>query len=281
MQSPDDFASDNSSALPTAKLSRPNWNVVGAIALVLVLLCVVYALYPTGTHRYRLTVEVDTPNGVRSGASVIEVQRSDSGWVPMRPGPRYSFQLHGDAVFIDLGAGRNVIALLAHGPRADKVDQMISLAIEAYGYQRWDQDAWEGRAPMEGRVELRPPLVPTLIAFSDLNDPATAQIVYATQIVEDRDEHGALRRSPQVVVDRFSETFGPDVHFKGAWVEKVSMGIWPLSSFGIVGIPITRGVEQRLPWWTRSGRPAGDARRAWRTGRIEGVALEPESLFSR
>jgi hypothetical protein len=69
--------------------------------------------YPTYTHRYRLTVEVDTPDGVRSGSSVIEVLRSDMGWFPFSQG-LYDFRVHGEAAFVDLGANRNVSSSSRH-----------------------------------------------------------------------------------------------------------------------------------------------------------------------
>lgn len=34
---------------------------------------------PTPTYRYRLTVEVNTPEGLRTGSSVIEVETSVAG----------------------------------------------------------------------------------------------------------------------------------------------------------------------------------------------------------
>jgi hypothetical protein len=234
--------------------------------------------FPTFTHRYRLTIEIDTPDGVRSGSSVIEVVREDYRWMLLPvPGSRYQFRERSEAVFVDLGAGRNVIALLGHGARADNVSQMISLPIEAYGYYKWDENAWAGRLPMQGPVELRPPLVPTLIAFSNLSDPKTAQVVYATEVQRGRD--------PTVAIDRFIEIFGPGVRFRRASVEIVPIGTWPFNVLGwpraLTGDPITRDIENLLPWWNNSGRPAGEARRAWRAGETTGPSISPEMLFKR
>src|SRR5258708_1305337 len=141
--------------------------IVGAISIGIAL------KYPTYAHRYRLTVEADTPEGVRSGSSVIEVARSDISWFPLSQ-VQYSIHLRGEAVFVDLGANRNLIALLAHGARADNVDQMVSLAVDAYGYRNRRDEAWAGKMKMQGPVELKPPLIPTLVSFSDLSDPKTA-----------------------------------------------------------------------------------------------------------
>jgi hypothetical protein len=84
--------------------------IVGGIVLAIK----VFA-FPDYVHRYRLAIEVDTPDGLKRAANIIEVKRKDVRFTSMG---KYSFDVHGEAVFLDLGNGRNVIALLAHGPRA-------------------------------------------------------------------------------------------------------------------------------------------------------------------
>ena len=62
-------------------------------------------------HKYRLTVEVETPEGIKSASGVVAVH----------PDRSYSRGGHtrtvGDAVFVDLGGGKNLVALLAHVDR--------------------------------------------------------------------------------------------------------------------------------------------------------------------
>ena len=49
--------------------------------------------FPDHAHRFRLTVEVDTPGGLRSGSSVIEVDQKDVRWAP--PPGQYVFSVRG------------------------------------------------------------------------------------------------------------------------------------------------------------------------------------------
>jgi hypothetical protein len=221
-----------------------------ALAIIIAVVAAIYGIsslvFPTYTHRYRLTVEIDTPDGSRSGSSVIEVVRSDNRWVLIAQG-RYAFSVRGEAVFVDLGAGRNVIALLAHGDRAEYVDQMISLPIEAYGHFKWSEEAWAGRARMQGPVELKPPLIPTLVSFSDLADPKTARLVR---------------------LGEFETVFGPGVRFRRAWIEMTKSSA-------------TIGIEKRLLWWTLPGRPAYQAHLAMKNGDTTGPASAGEYLFVR
>jgi hypothetical protein len=190
--------------------------------------------FPTYTHRFRLTIEIDTPEGVRSGSSVIEVSRKDVRWVLIAQG-QYEFRVRGEAVFVDLGDRRNVVALLAHGPNAENVDQMISLPIEAHGYDKWDEKAWSGKVTVRGPVELKPPLIPTLVTFADPADPRSARVIYATLVQEARSGSAAARGEPGIAVDRFGEMFGSGVRLKRAWIETTDESI-------------TSGIEHHLPW---------------------------------
>ena len=56
-------------------------------------------------HKYRLTVEVETPEGRKSASGVLAVH-PDRGY--SRGGRTRTV---GDAVFVDLGGGRNLVAL--------------------------------------------------------------------------------------------------------------------------------------------------------------------------
>jgi hypothetical protein len=212
-------------------------------ALAVALYLGVTLAFPSYAHRYRLTIEIETPDGVRSGSSVIEVTRRDVTWILIAQG-RHEFDVRGEAPFVDLGANRHVIAIMAHGPRAENVSQMISLPIEAYGYYKWDEAAWSHHAKMKGPVELTPPLIPTLVTFSDSADPKSAKVVYGVHVTRSR-------RTPRVeVVDRLTEQFGPGVRFKRGLLETTTE---PLSSH----------IEAKLPEIIRQLREQARAFRTW------------------
>ena len=83
-------------------------------------------------HKYRLTVEVETPEGRKSAAGVMAVH----------PDRTYSrggkTRTAGDAVFVDLGGGKNLVALLAHiDDNKLELDGMNYVALRAsYGSRR-------------------------------------------------------------------------------------------------------------------------------------------------
>ena len=175
----------------------------------------IYETYYSAAHRYRLTIEVDTPNGLRSASGVMEGYGwSGAKFIPQDGGG--GIGMRGDAIFVDLDEGKHVVALL---PAAD---------VTARAFDR-DKAFWFLEAPRwVGRANLYPPLIPTLVTFGDLTDPKTARVV---------DSYA------------FEQTFGAGYAFRRAWIEMVPVGIWPLNNLGLYGTPITRGIEKRLPWF--------------------------------
>ena len=73
-------------------------------------------VYPTNSFRYRLTVEVDTPEGVKSGSSVIEVTERQQPKFGDAPSGQMSIK--GEAVTVDLGA-RGLLFVLLKGASQD------------------------------------------------------------------------------------------------------------------------------------------------------------------
>lgn len=221
----------------------------GLAIAVLILACVIgggvawYKIsYPTYTYRFRLAIAVDVGDETKTASSVIEVQTVTRPMsVIFSP---INIYVYGDAVFVDLGAKGNVIALLACGP--DGTESCVgTLVPEEFGIA--GVKSFPQLGTLRGSRELIGKFMPTLITFADLNDPKSARAVRPNQ---------------------FEQVFGPDVHFKRAWIEMTSD-------------PVTRGIEKKLPWWGRLGRPAEEAYRAWLKGKTAGPSVEPETLFKR
>ena len=93
-----------------------------AVAMTAVASAWIASMPSRDAHRFRLTVEVQTLDGPRAGSSVVEVERKEGRWPVL--GPRHVFRVRGEAVFMDLGGGRNLVAVMAHGENAEDVDQV-------------------------------------------------------------------------------------------------------------------------------------------------------------
>jgi hypothetical protein len=173
-------------------------------------------------HKYRLTVEVETPAGIKSASGVMAVT----------PDRGYSRKGHtetsGDALFVDLGGGRNLVALLAHldGEKLD-LDGINYMALRAYGAAGGQRVAFSEMSRMRGVVPVTGALIPVLATFSNPGDP------------------GTMRTVPG---DHLETTFGAGYRLHGLSAEVVPNGFWPLDFGGVLGEPVTRGVAAKLPW---------------------------------
>ena len=203
-------------------------------------------------HKYRLTVEVDTPDGVKSASGVLAVF-PDRGY--SRGGHT---RIGGDAVFVDLAGGKNLVALLAHPDKSLDLDGMNYLALRAYGAARGSRVSFNQMSTMTGPVPVTGALIPVLLTFADPKDPASARLVAPD------DPEAAL---------------GKGFRLHGIVAEVVPNGWWPLDFGGALGEPVTRGIEAKLPWWNGSDGPAATALRAAGLPGID--AIDPKQAFTR
>lgn len=202
-------------------------------------------------HKYRLTLEVETPAGTKSASGVISVH-PDRGY--SRHGHTSS---SGDAVFVDLGDGKNLIALLAHIDKTIDLDGTNFVALRAYKAAGRNVSFNEMNR-MTGRVPVTGALVPVLVTFGSLSDPASARTVQA---------------------DDIEAAFGKGFHLTAVSAEVVPNGFWPLDFGGALGEPVTRGIGQKLKWLNASPMSAETAIRA--AGLAIGAPIDAREAFTR
>jgi len=111
----------------------------------------------------------------------------------------------GEAVFCDLGDGKGLVALLAFPDSNNGTHRLAKLPFLA-----------EKKEPrVSGRVELQNELIPILMYLSDVNNPATIQIVTPNSL---------------------ASVLGEEYSMRSAWVQ------YP-TSFSEEG-----SIRQRMPW---------------------------------
>jgi len=159
-----------------------------------------------------LVIEFETNQGLKSGSSVIEVSQTDipkafyvTGYASTAPRAR------GEAVFVDLGQGRNVVGLLGLGPTATVYPGIEDLSRLAFGFD--DNRAYKELATLTGRRDLTSDLLPTLVTLPDPKNAKSAIVVTTEDL-------------PKVV--------GPDVRFSRAWIE-------------MTNDPVTHKLKNHLP----------------------------------
>jgi hypothetical protein len=202
-------------------------------------------------HKYRLTVEVDTPEGVKSASGVMSVH-PDRGY--NRGGHT---RTRGDAVLVDLGGAKNLLALLAHLDKSIDFDGMNYLALRAYKAGGRDV-AFNEMSKMTGSAPVTGALIPVLLTFTDLRDPSTARMVPP---------------------DDLETALGKGFHLHGVSVAVVPNGLWPLDFGGMLGEPVTRGIEAVLPWLKGAENQAAIALGA--AGLPGGAGIDPKEAFTR
>ncbi|MEL6877694.1 MAG: hypothetical protein AAGL68_06305 [Pseudomonadota bacterium] len=192
-----------------------------ALAALLLGACDAGAADNPSDYRYRLTVEVETPQGLKAGSSVIEVKQRlvRPGSDPISIGVER--RARGEAVTVDLPDGRTLFALLRSKDDSDwAAIIMQSLAPDGVGEGYVEQ--LNNMLLIEGVQELprmRPPLdeqsaYPMLVTFGDIDDPTSLE---------------------RVDPDDLAATFGEGVSLKRITVQ-------------ITDDPVTTGIEERLGW---------------------------------
>jgi hypothetical protein len=162
-------------------------------------------------HKYRLKVEVETPDGIKSASGVMAVHPDRSY---SRAGQT---RTNGDAVFVDLGGGKNLLALLAHIDQSVELDGMNYVALRAYNVAG-RKVSFNDMSRMTGAVPVTGALIPVLVTFISPDDPATARAVPP---------------------DDLEAALGKGFRLRGIWAEVVSNGLWPLDFGGPLGEPVT------------------------------------------
>jgi len=203
-------------------------------------------------HKYRLTVEVETPEGSKSASGVLAVH----------PDRGYSRGGHtstkGDAIFVDLGGGKNLVALLAHIDKHLDLDDINYVALRAYTAAGGKRVSFNEMNRLTGSVPVRDALIPVLVTFADPANPGTARAV-----------------SP----DGAEAALGKGYRLQGITAEVVPNGLWPLDFGGALGEPVTRGILAKLPWLNGADNPAAIALRAAGLPGVE--AIDAKQAFTR
>ena len=207
-------------------------------------------------HKYRLTVEVDTPDGVRSASGILSV-RPNRNYGGSGTGSSVP-QAKGDALLLELGEGRNLVVLMAYGEDGANFEDASFLPTRVLGATD-RRISFRDMKTLSGRPAVNVPDAqrPVLMSLPDLNDPKSARRVKASDL---------------------EAAFGKDYRLRRFMLEIVANGYWPIDFGGSLGEPVTRGVTTKLPWLNTSG---GAATALQAAGLKTAEDFAPEAAFTR
>ena len=177
------------------------------------------------TYRFKMTVEVDTPEGVMTGWSVYEVEAKNVA--ALTPGGiGLQMKVRGEALAVDLPGGKTLFALLKTVNVKGHNDLGYTSMVALDPLFRWDYV--ESAERIASRVGLTSPAevitenYPMLVSFRDVTDPTSLELV-----------------DPE----NLAATFGPGVRLRRFTAE-------------VIDVPMTTGIEKRLDknFWSTWGR---------------------------
>lgn len=148
--------------------------------------------FPSATWRYKLTVTVETPEGIKTGSAVREVTYINGPKIlPDVSGSQW--KVKGEAVVVDLGHDKYLFAIM-------NVDGSYKIVYDAFPYTTASaRDGIRYYQSITGQKKILPPnLYPTLVTFKDIKDPKTVT---------------------QIDPNNLSATFGAGVSLKDITVE--------------------------------------------------------------
>ena len=171
------------------------------------------ACSPGYSYRYRMTVEVDTPQGLKTGSSVWEVSVREGSGIP-DSGLRASER--GSAVAVELPTGTLYALMKRHdyveNQRGNYVTGVMASYLNRVDYPGATKDlAWPD--DVKQIIRLKPVFeqdidhYPLLVRFTDEKQPATVQKVDPANL--------AASFGPGVSLKRITVTYTsdrPDVH---------------------------------------------------------------------
>ena len=231
-----------------------NFKLIGQLALLAVILVGDQIRINRPGHKYRLTVEVETPAGIKSASHIFVV-------TPYRGyNPGGKTRTSGDAVFVDLGGARNLVALLTHLDKTLDPDGINYVALRAYPAATGKRVNFNDMSKQSGIVPVSGALIPVLVTFADPANPASARVV-----------------SP----DDAEAALGKGFRLRGITAEVVPNGFWPVDLGGALGEPATRGIADKLPWLNQADSPAAAATALKATGLPGAESIDAKAAFMR
>jgi len=178
-------------------------------------------------YRYRLTVEVETPEGLKTGSSVIEVEQT-LGRAGASPANSQIYRkARGEAVAVDLPGGQTLFALLRSESDIEWAET-VAARVAAMSGRGSSPGRFDAALNLVGPAEVprtfpaykfieKRSAYPMLVTFGDIDDPTSVE---------------------RVDPDDLAASFGEGVKLKRITVQ-------------LTDDPVTTGIEGRFGWWDR------------------------------
>lgn len=176
------------------------------------------AMFPSGTWRYKITVNVETPEGLKSGWAVREIHVKRNIAELVNPDIKEAaYKVFGEAVVIDLGKYGFLFSVIANGSSSEIFKAFPTGSKDLSGFINY-----YSQLPLGHRAILSREDFPWFVTFENLNDPQTIRTFHP--------DKGILVQSVVIQITDEPVSFG---HVKSAlpWVNEKKIG----SGFALPG----------------------------------------------
>ena len=167
-------------------------------------------LYVSGDWHYKMTVTVDTPEGIKTGEVVREITDSDSKIKIDLPNATSPAKVRGEAVVIDLGNNQYLFGLVSW----DAFRELYKSFPYAGPESTIEGVNFYNSLPIGSKAELPREAYPRFVTFKDIDNPTSVEAVD---------------------IDNLSEKFGESVKIQTITIE-------------LVDEPVTQTIKELLPW---------------------------------
>lgn len=160
--------------------------LLSVVAVVGGLLSVIVGYFYFATQRWdwnqKLTIEVNTPSGVKTGSSVVHVRREKTpAWLAPVGGGGMGYAISGEATVVEVAPGKYLFALLSGG----YADSRQSNSYHAYlpfkvffpGESTNSVGVANALESLRLSREISPKHYPLLLTFDDVNEPLSVRRV--------------------------------------------------------------------------------------------------------
>lgn len=191
-----------------------------ALLLIVVIVIAYMVAYPSYSWHQKMTIEVETPEGLVSGSSVVAVKWSSQPELLAEIQPFYN-EMHGEAVVVALPDGKYIFARLGNYRNESYTQNLATQILYDTTKRERSKEAFRRVTKHDEPMLVPQKLYPPLVTFTNVNDPTTVK---------------------HVDLDDLAATFGEGYSLKSITLE-------------ITDEPVTRGrVEEVLNWLFKDGR---------------------------
>lgn len=198
-----------------------------------------YFAFPTYTHRYRLTFEIEDNGQTKVGSNVITISYTDNKWLPLAQN-RWGVSVIGPSPWVDLGDRGLVVAAVNLFPPfkqppypypASQISMAAYLGAKLGSPNVTDRTVRQIQQ-QSGIRELKPDQYPQFIWFANPLDPATALSVQPDQF--DR-VIGAGIQLGRVTVEITKETPDTSLYSRLPWLKEEGSSRQGIGPYYLVG----------------------------------------------